>query len=219
MKIDFIRLVVFGTLLLALLLIVFMQALSLAFHKLGLGPEGVFLLLFASLFGSAFNLPLFQVESAPRWPDEAWDSPRLQRTLLPPFEERTLIAANVGGCLVPLLFSVYLLTTGAAPLGASVIGILVVTVASRLLSRPVYGVGIGMPLFVAPVLAALVAVLLGGEQRAALAYVSGTSGVLIGADLLRLPDVRRIGAPIAAIGGAGTFDGIFLTGVFAVLLT
>jgi uncharacterized membrane protein len=31
--------------------------------------------------------------------------------------------------------------------------------------------------------------------------------------------VQGLGAPVASIGGAGTFDGIFLTGVLAVLLT
>jgi uncharacterized membrane protein len=41
---------------------------------------------------------------------------------------------------------------------------------------------------------------------------------LIGADLLNLDAVRGLGAPVASIGGAGTFDGIFLTGIMAVLL-
>jgi uncharacterized membrane protein len=41
---------------------------------------------------------------------------------------------------------------------------------------------------------------------------------LIGADLLRIRDIRRMGTPLAAIGGAGTFDGIFITGIVAVLL-
>jgi uncharacterized membrane protein len=42
--------------------------------------------------------------------------------------------------------------------------------------------------------------------------------VLLGADLARLGEIRRMGAPVASIGGAGTFDGIFLTGLVAVLL-
>ena len=60
---------------------------------------------------------------------------------------------------------------------------------------------------------------LGPEQRAPLAYICGTLGVLIGADLARLKDIRALGAPLASIGGAGTFDGVFLTGLVAVLLT
>lgn len=44
-----------------------------------------------------------------------------------------------------------------------------------------------------------------------IAYIGGTLGVLIGADLLRLDAVRKL-------GGAGTFDGIFLSGLVAALL-
>lgn len=84
--------------------------------------------------------------------------------------------------------------------------------------RPIPGVGIAMPVFVAPVIAALTALLLNPENSAVTAYIAGTMGVLLGADILRFNDVRRLGAPLASIGGAGTFDGIFLTGVIAVLL-
>jgi len=41
---------------------------------------------------------------------------------------------------------------------------------------------------------------------------------LIGADLLNLGQIQGLGAPVASIGGAGTFDGIFITGILAVLL-
>ncbi|WP_198171299.1 DUF1614 domain-containing protein [Actinoplanes awajinensis] len=44
------------------------------------------------------------------------------------------------------------------------------------------------------------------------------AGTLIGADLTHLSAIRRMGAPLASIGGAGTFDGVFLSGVIAVLL-
>ncbi len=103
------------------------------------------------------------------------------------------------------------------PLLGAAVGI--VALVSHLVSRPLPGIGIGMPIFVAPIAAALTALLLGPEHSAALAYVSGTLGVLIGADLLRLKDIRRMGTPVASIGGAGTFDGIFMTGIVAVLLT
>ena len=46
-------------------------------------------------------------------------------------------------------------------------------------------------------------------------FISGVIGTLIGADLRNL---RDLGAPVASIGGAGTFDGIFLIGIVAVLL-
>src|SRR5262249_55248930 len=43
-------------------------------------------------------------------------------------------------------------------------------------------------------------------------------GCLVEADLLNLGKIQGLGAPVASIGGAGTFDEIFLTGAFAVLL-
>jgi uncharacterized membrane protein len=51
-----------------------------------------------------------------------------------------------------------------------------------------------------------------------LAYIGGSLGTLVGADLLNLGRVQGLGAPMVSIGGAGTFDGIFLTGVLAVLI-
>jgi uncharacterized membrane protein len=48
--------------------------------------------------------------------------------------------------------------------------------------------------------------------------VAGVVGSLVGADLLHLADVRRIGTGMASIGGAGTFDGIVLSGIIAAYL-
>ena len=78
--------------------------------------------------------------------------------------------------------------------------------------------GIAIPTLVPPIAAALVAAVVSWRNAAALAYASGSLGVLIGADLLNLDKLRGLGAPVASIGGAGTFDGIFVTGLLAVLL-
>ena len=64
---------------------------------------------------------------------------------------------------------------------------------------------------------AVVALVLSRENAAPLAYIAGSLGTLIGADLTNLDKVRGLGAPVASIGGA-VFDGIFLTGMLAVLL-
>ena len=66
--------------------------------------------------------------------------------------------------------------------------------------------------------AAGAALALSRRFAAPIAYIGGSLGVLIGADLLNLGQLRSLGASVASIGGAGTFDGIFLTGVIAVLL-
>jgi uncharacterized membrane protein len=44
-------------------------------------------------------------------------------------------------------------------------------------------------------------------------------GILVGADILKLNEIGKLGAPVASIGGAGTFDAIFLSGIIAVLLS
>src|SRR6266545_2246474 len=88
----------------------------------------------------------------------------------------------------------------------------------QLLARPVKGVGIVLPGLVPPVVAAITALAISEPLAPALAYVAGVLGTLVGADLLNLPRIRKLGAPVASIGGAGTFDGIFLSGLLAVLI-
>lgn len=85
-------------------------------------------------------------------------------------------------------------------------------------ARPVPGVGIVTPVLVPAISAAVAAIWLGGHAIAAVAYVAGTVGTLVGADLLNLPRVRSLQAPVVSIGDAGTFNGVFLTGLVAVLL-
>lgn len=213
-------LLLFMGLLLWLVFSINLGLLALTLEKLGLDPGSASLLLLVSLLGSAINLPLFTLQAEPALTDI---HPRHYGLLrLPPmrFDGRIRVVVNVGGCLLPVAFSIFLMRHSAVPFTAVAAATAIVAAISFLLSRPIPGIGIGMPMLVAPLTAALVAIWLGGEEyQAPLAYISGCLGVLIGADLLRLKDVRAMRAPIASIGGAGTFDGIFVTGFVAVLLS
>lgn len=206
-------------LLLLLLAVVQVGALTLAFDRLGLSPTGGFVLLSGCILGSLINLPLARItaghiEPLPRnWLTQGF----LPRQ--PDFNGTTLLAVNVGGGLIPVVFSLYLLLTQPVGLDQALLAVAIVTLISFAFSQPVPGLGIGMPIFIAPVTAALAALLIDPEQAAPLAYIGGTLGVLTGADLLRLGDIRQLATPVASIGGAGTFDGIFITGIIAVLLT
>jgi len=201
-------------------LLAFVQVgiLTLAFDKLGLSPAAGFLLLFASLAGSAVDVPVATLRGAP--PPEPlpepvrWGLLRVRRA----YAGRTVIAVNVGGCVIPVLFSLYLLASRGLPLDRTLLATAIVVAVAYAASRPVPGLGIAMPALLAPVTAALAALAVGGAHSAPIAYVAGTLGVLVGADLLHLGDIRRLGTPMASIGGAGTFDGIFLAGVLAALL-
>lgn len=212
-------LLLFLTLLGVLIALVQVGLITVMFQKLGLAPSGAFVLLFGSLFGSAINLPLFSIPARPPPLGTDFMLRGLLRTPRRRFTGRTVIAANVGGCVIPVVFSLYLLFHRPLNLSEVTIAVTLVSAASYAISRPIAGIGIGMPILVAPVTAALVAALFGNESSAPpLAYIAGTLGVLIGADLMRLKDVQTVGTPIASIGGAGTFDGIFLSGLVAVLL-
>ncbi len=104
------------------------------------------------------------------------------------------------------------------PVIQTVLATAVTTVASYLLSRPVKGIGIVMPAFVPPVIAAITALVIAREQAPQLAYISGVMGTLIGANILRISQIKKLGAPFLSIGGAGVFDSIFLVGIVSVLL-
>ena len=215
---SLIYLLIFLFLLGLVMMIAQLGIITFAFDKLGLQASSAALLLFGSLFGSAINLPLFTIKA------ERPDVPlaQLPRGLLTgfnrPFNGRTLIAINVGGCLIPVFFSLYLIRNNAIDWSDIIAAILIVTFVANRFSRPVMGLGIAMPIFIAPLTAAVVALIINPQYSAPLAYIGGTMGVLIGADMMRLQNIRRMGVPIASIGGAGTFDGIFLTGIVAVLL-
>ncbi len=206
---------VFG--LVFLFVLIQVGALQVAFHKLGLDPEAGMTLLFVSLMGSLVNVPLFRMEAE----EPAEPPPELFRGLLKhrqPFEGVTTVAVNLGGCLLPLTFSAYLVLHAGAAGFDYLLAVATVSAVSYYASRPVPGIGIGMPIIIAPLAAAMAGILIDPEHGPAIAYVGGTLGVLIGADLLRLKDIRKMGSPVASIGGAGTFDGIFITGIIAVLL-
>ncbi len=173
--------------------------------------------LLVCLLGSYVNIPIAY------WPERQVSTAAEvtyfgMRYVIPLVREwpATVLAVNLGGAVIPTLLSLYLIVKNRL-YGLSLAGIAVVATACYLLAKPEPGLGIAEPVFVPPLVTALVAVMLSRRYAGALAYASGSLGTLIGADLLNLGKIRGLGAPIASIGGAGTFDGIFLTGLLAVL--
>ena len=128
-----------------------------------------------------------------------------------------VIAVNIGGAVIPTLLSLYLLYANKA-WSRGLIATAIIAALVHMVATPVRGTGIAVPILVPPASTAIVAILIARRDAAALAYISGSLGTLIGADLPNLGAVQGLGAPVASIGGAGTFDAIFLTGIMAVLL-
>jgi uncharacterized membrane protein len=208
----------FFAILVALAILIQIGLLRRVSAALGLDPFFALFLLFASLLGSYINLPLV------RLPDERVVSREVVEIMGVPFLAPvavdwpgTILAINVGGAVIPLMLSVYLLIRYRL-WGLGLIAIAAVAFFVHQMATPVPGVGIAVPTFAPPLLAAFVALILSRRYAGPLAYIGGCIGVLVGADLLNLGQLRSLGAPVASIGGAGTFDGVFLTGVIAVLL-
>jgi uncharacterized membrane protein len=192
-----------------------------AFVALGLPPEMAFTALLVSLIGSYINIPITRVASGQPHQAEVVRSFGIRYRVPTRYvTDSTIVAVNVGGAIVPVSISVYLLMQMPSIVVPSLIGVAIVTAIVHRFAIPVPGMGIATPMLIPPIVAAACGYFLGSSEhhRDAVAFISGVVGTLIGADLLNLRKLRDLGAPVASIGGAGTFDGIFLTGIVAVLL-
>jgi uncharacterized membrane protein len=208
----------FFVLVVLLITVIEIGVIQYAYEKIGISRRYVFGLLLLSLLGSYVNIPIAELPA-----ERVLSNQEVtffgMRHVIPLVQEwrRTVIAINLGGAVIPTLVSMYLLLNKGI-FGRSALAVLVVAAVVYRIAQPVQGVGIVVPIFVAPVVAGVAALFLGQGSAPAVAYIAGTLGTLIGADLLNLGRIQGLGAPIVSIGGAGTFDGVFLTGIIAVLL-
>ena len=188
------------------------------FDSMGVSRRYLFALVVFCLLGSYVNIPVAQL------PPERMRTAQIVdcfgvRYVVPVVVNRpgTVVAVNLGGAVIPFVLSLYLILKHGL-YGRSLLAVAIVAWAVHLMARPVQGVGIAVPIFAPPLITALVALLISRRDAGPLAYIAGSLGTLVGADLLNLGRIRGLGAPVASIGGAGKFDGIFLTGIVAMLL-
>jgi len=214
------------TCLMPLLMVNVMQS---ALERLHLTPTAATLAVFGIFVGSLINVPIHHIGRAEPQPVElmgvlgVWGwTPRFQR-----MRHDTIIAVNLGGCVIPAVLAAWQITflagIGGWPSTSLVVVVLMNVAICYVAARPVRGVGIMLPGFLSPLMSVgLTWLLLASPDftplRAGVAFVAGVAGPLVGADLLHLRDVTRISVGMLSIGGAGTFDGIVLSGVLAALL-
>lgn len=212
---------ILGFILIIVILSLLIGLIGTAFEKVGFSPITVAILLIATFLGSTVNIPIFKLKTTvPILKEEyvsffgmAYRVPQVEYG-----ERTTLVAINLGGALIPTAISFYLLWKMPEAITYAIIAVAIVALVNHAVARPVKGVGITAPAFVSPIVAALIAYLLPFNTPQIVAYVAGVLGTLIGADLSNLQVIPKLGAPIASIGGAGTFDGVFLSGIIAALL-
>jgi uncharacterized membrane protein len=201
-----------------LVIFVEIRAVRYAYMQLGVSSRTALFLLFGSLLGSYINIPVAEI------PNQVPLSSQVVQFFGMEYQvpqavglSSTIIAVNVGGALIPVIVSFYLLNKYDLWLkGLAATAIIAATCHS--LAWLIPGVGVAVPIFVPALATAIVAFIIDRNYIGPLAYVAGSLGTLIGADLMNLNKVAGLGVPVASIGGAGTFDGIFLTSIAAVLL-
>lgn len=201
-----------------LMILVEIGILGYAYQRLGIKQRYVFALLLLSLFGSYVNIPVYRLSPETLHPGGQVTFYGIRHVI--PFVTHwpgTIIAVNLGGAVIPFVLSIYLLVKNRL-FYRGLLGIVIVAAIVHQVAHPVHGMGIAEPIFIPPLAAAGAAFLISRRLAPALAYISGSLGTLIGADLLNIENLQGLGAPVASIGGAGTFDGIFMTGILAVLL-
>ncbi|MGJ3251535.1 MAG: DUF1614 domain-containing protein [Elainellaceae cyanobacterium] len=188
--------------------------------KLGFSPEAALLLFAAIILGGAINIPLYRVESRVEafdeltsfWLNQFWGIPTQC------IKQSTVVALNVGGGLIPSVLALY--QFGRVSVFAILIVTAIVTVISYWGASVVPGIGIQMNPLLAPITAALSALIIANAAQAApVAFAGGVLGTLIGADILHLKEIQEMTPGVLSIGGAGVFDGVALCGLFALLLT
>lgn len=220
---GFLPLVLFF-LLVMLLPFVFAQVFLTAMVKLRLTPEVGLLVVLGIFFGSVINIPIKKVMREEEFLVDPFSAfglsglwPRFQRV-----KRETVIAINLGGCIIPTGLALYeighLISSGSTSISALVFAVSINVGICYWIAKPVEGIGIALPAFVPPLTAVSAAVLLAPDEAPAVAFVAGVMGPLIGADLFHLRDISRIATGMGSIGGAGTFDGIVLSGILAAYL-
>jgi|SRR5579872_2204820 len=203
--------------LLGLAALLFVNVAGFAYERIGIDRGWFTAIVFGSLVGSRVNIPIWRFPDRVRVESEQVSVFGILYRIPARTTGRSILAVNVGGAIIPTAVSIYLILHDHI-WQHSLIAVACVAVVVFAVARPVKGVGIVTPSLLPPAAAAIAAVVIGRPAEAALAYVCGTLGTLLGADLMNLWRVRDLGAPEASIGGAGTFDGVFLSGLLAVVL-
>jgi len=199
------------------------QVMLSAVARLGLPTHLALLALIGIFLGGAVNIPvkrLVREEQVVLDPFLLYGlGPVLSRLGFGPmfpalFRQRayTIIAVNLGGCLIPCAIAGYEIVRLVG------YGVYETLVICYRFARPVPGVGIAMPALIPPLVAATGSVLLVPGFAPPVAFVAGVLGPLVGADLFHLKEIKQLASGVASIGGAGTFDGIVLSGMLAAFL-
>jgi len=199
-----------------LLLMAYFNIITLGFEKLGISPELTSLLLFLILIGSWINIPITKKQLIYQ------EKVSFFGLFKKPMIGIQAIAINLGGGVIPVLLSFYFLYR-AWQSGFSFTPILQATllmiIIAKSMAKIIPGKGIVISAFVPPIFAAFLAWIFIPDFMAPAAFIIGSLGTLIGADLLNLNKAQKLSPGFLSIGGGGVFDAVFLIGIVSTILS
>lgn len=171
-----------------LIFIIEIGVIEYAYERIGIDRRYVFGLLLLSLLGSCVNIPIAELPA-----ERVLSNQQISffgvRYVIPFVKESPRTVIAVNfGGAIVPTLLSVYLLMKNGMVGQSLVAIAVVTIVVHWVARPILGVGIAVPMFVPSLAATATALFLSTTSAPALAYI------------------------------AGTFDGIFLTGIIAVLL-
>lgn len=188
-----------------LLVYLYITTIEKVLEQIGFTKAEASTILFATLFMGWLTIPLF--------PYNGW-----------------WVGISLGGGLIPIIICYTLLKSRRVGVAEGFIGLVIVATITYFITRPEEGVGIvaDVPWAFMPAVAAglySVSIFWIDVRRAApLAYFSGVTGTLVGADVFHLQEILSFEPPadsvfpLLSIGGANIFDMVYITGIVAVLI-
>jgi len=199
-----------------------------AFSRLGFSWIEAVAVILLMFLGSFVNIP---IRTFQRRPDNTvTGTPAVFDAFTgePVPDERltTELSVNLGGAVIPLLVSGFLLfdvqrLTGESLLLQAGIALVLVALVTRFFTTIIPGYGIRAPLFFPAVTALVLGLLVAGGtglSAAVVAFAGGTGGILLGAGIFTIPAIKNSSVSRVSIGGAGMFGAVFLCGLLAALI-
>ena len=185
-------------LVIALVFYAFYSLIKRAFEEVGFSGWESSLIVFGGIIFGMIDLPLFKYHG--------W-----------------IIGINIGGAVLPIAISIYLMAKNKVFFRV-ILGIILISyITYNYTFVSSEGIVSPFPLWLLPPIAAsMYSVMVAIKSRrkaASIAYASGTMGALIGADFMHMKELLSLPPKgMAVIGGASIFDMVFLTGVIAVII-
>lgn len=192
--------------------------------SLGISSNIFFIIITAILILQIFEIPLYHTRT--KKPDYTGrEALLLGEVYSVPLEEElkigehltyyTTVTLNIGGFILPLLIAMRLLYS--TPMLEAIMIMLIMIVATNLLSEPKSGVGITVPKSIG-LLTVPFALILAPQSIAPVIFVSGILGILIGMTT-QLYSIKEKGSAYVNLGGTGSFQAIYITVLLSVMFS